>query len=589
MAECAGRPTSQCPAQLQSRSTPSLLEPLLAQGFPEHLVQKALAATGRAGPQEASDWIRAHGNDPTRDDPIPQEYVLYLCPSAPLWDQLLVFWAESQKQCGRNRAHELFPHISLCHFFTCEDSKLERLYEALKKTGDRFVDGFPSCLSLTLHTSSRYIGFFLDDASADVIKQFALAFREAAAKLADCQVEVSSNPLHLTLSHRFLPEHQRELEARARAIGLGVSCQWTVGLYSRDMRFVHYQVLQALYPYSPQNEDELKLDSGDYIFLHPTEQAGVSQGWVFGTSHRTGCRGLLPENYTETASESNTWVSHRSYTFGLTHVEASGVNGNCSPGPDTDSNPMPNSIHRLLEAQLLATASSRRWLLFLRHGERVDLVFGKAWMEQCFSGEGRYIRTDLNFPHSVPQRAGGTRDYEHDAPLSSCGIFQSRLMGEAMTDREVPIRCVYSSPALRCVQTAHHLLQGLKPSPQLGICVEPGLFEWTKWEAAKSIPNFMSVAELKAAGYSVDGSYRAHVPITGLIPSETYEDYVSRCSTVIRTIVNSCPEGGGNILLVGHASTLDCCSRPITGTATQGCQEICTNDQKDSCSRVVLL
>ncbi|XP_069745277.1 ubiquitin-associated and SH3 domain-containing protein A-like isoform X2 [Narcine bancroftii] len=508
MAEYLGRLATQAPTQLHTRSPGSLLESLLSQGFHENLAQKALAATGRVGPQEASEWILTHQNDPTRDDPIPQEYVMYLIPSGTLWDKLMVFWTESQTDCGRNGAHEVFPHISLCHFFTCEDSKLERLYKALKKTGDRFVDRFPSRISLTLHTSSCYIGFFLDQASADIIKQFALTFRETAAKLADCQLDLSSKPLHLTLAHSFLPHHQLELEAKARCISLGLSCQWKATLYSRDMRFAHYQVLQALYPYNPQNDDELRLDPSDYVFMHPTEQEGVSEGWVFGTSHRTGCMGVLPGNYVDEAPESGTWVKHRSYAFRQTRVEASNGNRYSALCLEPAPHQAPSSIHRLLEAQLQATASSRRWLLFVRHGESVDLVFGKAWIEQCFSEEGRYFRGDLNFPRSVPWRAGGARDYRHDAPLSSCGIFQSQLMGEAMADREIGIWCVYSSPALRCVHTAHYLLEGLKPSSQVGIRLEPGLFEWTTWEAKKPIPNFMSVAELEAAGYSVDGTYR---------------------------------------------------------------------------------
>ena len=48
--------------------------------------------------------------------------------------------------------------------------------------------------------------------------------------------------LHLTLAHKFYPHHQRTLEQLARAIHPGHSCQWTAVLYSRDMRFVHYQV-----------------------------------------------------------------------------------------------------------------------------------------------------------------------------------------------------------------------------------------------------------------------------------------------------------------------------------------------------------
>lgn len=53
------------------------------------------------------------------------------------------------------------------------------------------------------------------------------------------------------------------------------------------------------------------INAGDFIYVNPTQQSEVSEGWVIGTSHQTGCRGFLPENYTERANESDTWVKHR--------------------------------------------------------------------------------------------------------------------------------------------------------------------------------------------------------------------------------------------------------------------------------------
>lgn len=58
----------------------------------------------------------------------------------------------------------------------------------------------------------------------------------------DCTVKPCTKQLHLTLAHKFYPHHQRTLEQLARAVHPGHSCQWTAALYSRDMRFVHYQV-----------------------------------------------------------------------------------------------------------------------------------------------------------------------------------------------------------------------------------------------------------------------------------------------------------------------------------------------------------
>lgn len=62
--------------------------------------------------------LHCHRDDPSLDDPIPQEFALFLCPTGPLLEELQAFWRESQRQCSRNRAHEVFPHITLCDFFT---------------------------------------------------------------------------------------------------------------------------------------------------------------------------------------------------------------------------------------------------------------------------------------------------------------------------------------------------------------------------------------------------------------------------------------------------------------------------------------
>lgn len=55
--------------------------------------------------------------DPFLDDPLPREYVLYLRPTGPLAQKLSDFWQQSKQVCGRNKAHNIFPHITLCQFF----------------------------------------------------------------------------------------------------------------------------------------------------------------------------------------------------------------------------------------------------------------------------------------------------------------------------------------------------------------------------------------------------------------------------------------------------------------------------------------
>ncbi|XP_039224849.1 ubiquitin-associated and SH3 domain-containing protein A isoform X1 [Crotalus tigris] len=562
----------------KNRSTNSLMEPLLATGFSVHTALKALAATGQKTAEAAMQWLHSHCNDPSLEDPIPQEYALYLCPAGPLNDILMEFWRESRCQCGKNKAHENFPHITLSDFFTCEDQKVDGLYEALEKSGSQFSSNFPVMISLSLHSSSTYIGFFLNDGPANVIKSFAATFAAEATVLADCCVKPSKKQLHLTLAHKFYPHHQKTLEQLAKSINPKQSCQWVAALYSRDMRFVHYQVLRALFQYKPQNIDELMLNSGDLIYVDRSQQHEVCEGWAIGISHRTGCRGFFPENYTEKANESDTWVKHREYIFSSDAGQLP-KNQIKTCFKTKIPNPVPRNVAKMLAHQLSPQTTTQKEMLVICHGERVDQVFGKSWVQQCFGPDGKYYRRDLNFPSSLPNQDDYIKRYKYDPPLSCCGTFQSRLTGEALLEKEVIVGCVYSSPALHCIQTAHHILEGLQIEQKAKIRIEPGLFDWTKWQTSTTAPSFMTEKELSELGYSIDPTYKCHFPSSSLMPSESYENYISRCSATVKKITDTCATEG-TLLIIGHCSSLDSIIRPLLGLPARESSEFVKFVQK---------
>lgn len=43
---------------------------------------------------------------------------------------------------------------------------------------------------------------------------------------------------------------------------------------------------------------------------------------------------------------------------------------------------------------------------------------------------GRYFRSNLNMPSSLPARSGGHRDYDKDCPITVFGSTQARLVGQ---------------------------------------------------------------------------------------------------------------------------------------------------------------
>lgn len=73
---------------------------------------------------------------------------------------------------------------------------------------------------------------------------------------------------------------------------------------------------------------------------------------------------------------------------------------------------------------------------------------------------GKYIRNDLNLPKTLPDRANYPTNYADDTPITNLGVFESKLTGEALAAAGVKIKYVFSSPALRSVQTCDNVLQG---------------------------------------------------------------------------------------------------------------------------------
>ncbi|XP_069470183.1 ubiquitin-associated and SH3 domain-containing protein B [Ambystoma mexicanum] len=560
----------------------SSLDILLSMGFPKARAQKALASTGGRSVQAACDWLFSHIDDPFLDDPLPREYVLYLRPTGPLAQKLSEYWQQSKQMCGKNKAHNIFPHITLCQFFMCEDSKVDALCEALQSTASQWKARLPAPLPLELYLSSNFIGLFVNAECAELLKKFAADFAAEAASKTEVHVEPHKKQLHVTLAYHFQANHLPTLEKLAQNIDIKLDCDWVAAIFSRDIRFANHETLQVLYPYLPQNDDELELVPGDFIFMTPVEQTSTSEGWIYGTSLATGCSGLLPENYIAKADECGTWLFHGSYS--ILNSTSSAPNFSFGDGGlerrhQEDQGPGDITPLTIIcqPVQTLRGSSppgpQKRCLFVCRHGERMDVVFGKYWLSQCFDAKGRYIRTNLNMLHTLPQRSGGYRDYEKDAPITVFGCTQARLVGEALLESNTVVDYVYCSPSLRCVQTAHHILKGLQQENSMRIRVEPGLFEWTKWVSGNTLPAWISPAELVAANLSVDTTYRPHIPVSKLVVSESYDMYISRSFQVTREILSECKSKGNNILIVAHASSLEACTRQLQGLSPQNAKD----------------
>ena len=226
-------------------------------------------------------------------------------------------------------------------------------------------------------------------------------------------------------------------------------------------------------------------------------------------------------------------------------------------------------------------SSALRRIFIARHGERVDFTFG-SWIPYCFDESGKYVRKDLNMPLSLPERSGQPEAFAKDCPLTTIGETQAGLVGQALRLAGIDsIRHAYASPSLRCLQTCRSILKGLadgSSSDLLPMSIEPGLFEWLAWYADYSMPQFLTPAEAIRAGFLIDPDYRPLVELKELselhAKKETAEQYYVRSHFVAQSILRKTEHLGGDILLVGHASTLDACTRQLIGCAPRSALEL---------------
>ena len=110
----------------------------------------------------------------------------------------------------------------------------------------------------------------------------------------------------------------------------------------------------------------------------------------------------------------------------------------------------------------------------VRHGERIDSV-EKEWKK--------------------------TAARPHDPPLTPAGFEQAAATGRALRDHRLD--AIYTSPFLRCVQTAKAIVEALGPDAPR-IYIEPGLGEWlfTRWFSSQPVDSAMAAAALQQAHHT---------------------------------------------------------------------------------------
>lgn len=132
----------------------------------------------------------------------------------------------------------------------------------------------------------------------------------------------------------------------------------------------------------------------------------------------------------------------------------------------------------------------------------------------------------------------------HDTPLSPTGIAQSRVLATRLRGAHIPH--VFSSPFLRCVQTADVVAEVLATT----VKIEVGLSEWLSSTWFSNPPETASLRELCSQFARIDPAYVSRGTASY---GESGEDALRRSG---RTLIRLLSDFRGDLLLVGHGASI---------------------------------
>ncbi len=190
-------------------------------------------------------------------------------------------------------------------------------------------------------------------------------------------------------------------------------------------------------------------------------------------------------------------------------------------------------------------------IIIMRHSERLDFVLKNSnWPSEVFIN-GIYSPNREYLPTVLPSREN-PREYLLDTPLTRYGKAHAYHTGEFFHSVGLTPNLIYTSPAMRCIQTADSVLAGLGLREKRALRIDLALHEPVRKKLPLKSANFYS-----SAGFHVDLNYHPLLSSNDsrIILGETRLQYYRRLffilKRIIRKLMNQIP---ATILIVTHRS-----------------------------------
>lgn len=161
------------------------------------------------------------------------KFILYLCPTGPLAEQIEQYFARSRAAIGPNPAHDYMPHGSLTGFFPDEPAAAPSYVALLEQLLAEFTPTRPTpVLQITnVRLDERFHGLELD---SPWLKALTAAFVERAISPTRPEAIRLKEWLHLSFAYGFPQEQHAALLRLARTlIDPTAPVQWELRFYER--------------------------------------------------------------------------------------------------------------------------------------------------------------------------------------------------------------------------------------------------------------------------------------------------------------------------------------------------------------------
>jgi hypothetical protein len=165
---------------------------------------------------------------------VPKKYIIYVCPTGDLANQLSTYFTRSYEVCGPNSAHKYMPHCSLTGFFEFEDKDLDRWTTTIENVLSSMIPSMPGPPVHIMDMVFRKKIHCLELDSAWLRTLISKMISTASSHGIARNVK-SKSWLHLSLAYGFREKDAHKLKHLAvDTICPRSSVEWNLRFYSRD-------------------------------------------------------------------------------------------------------------------------------------------------------------------------------------------------------------------------------------------------------------------------------------------------------------------------------------------------------------------